>query len=94
MQADPRYAQFEAEAQAHGYPEVVVRNWQPGQVVAEHSHPFDAWAMVVEGEMWLTVNGETRRLGPGDRFEVPRGQPHAERYGADGATYWVGRRTP
>jgi hypothetical protein len=29
---------------------------------------------------------------PGDDFALERDVPHAERYGADGATYWVGRR--
>jgi hypothetical protein len=28
----------------------------------------------------------------GDEFELDAGEPHAERYGEAGATYWVGRR--
>ena len=47
--------------------------------------------LVVEGEMWLTVDGETQHLRPGDRFDLPPGKPHAERYGPEGATYWVAR---
>ena len=31
-------------------------------------------------------------LRPGESFEVRRDQPHAERYGAQGATCWVARR--
>jgi quercetin dioxygenase-like cupin family protein len=42
--------------------------------------------------MWLTVGAETRHLRPGDVFELERDAPHAERYGVDGATYWVARR--
>jgi quercetin dioxygenase-like cupin family protein len=42
--------------------------------------------------MWLTVNGRTQHLFPGDTFEIPAHQPHSERYGAKGAVYWVGRR--
>ncbi|MES3011212.1 MAG: cupin domain-containing protein [Pseudomonadota bacterium] len=57
-----------------------------------HSHPFAAKATVVQGEMWLTVNGETQHLLPGDGFELAQGVPHSERYGTDGATYWVARR--
>jgi len=41
--------------------------------------------------MWLTVDGVTQHLQPGDRFDLPAGRPHAERYGPQGATYWVAR---
>ena len=92
MNSDPRYAEFEAAARALGYTEVLERSWTPGQVLEPHSHPFDARALVVAGEMWLTVDGVTQHLVPGGRFEVAKGKMHAERYGEAGATYWVARR--
>jgi hypothetical protein len=49
-------------------------------------------ALVVAGEMWLTEGDATRHLRAGDRFELARSAPHAERYGAEGATYWAARR--
>jgi hypothetical protein len=42
--------------------------------------------------MWLTVDEEVRHLRPGDEFALDANVPHAERYGAEGATYWVARR--
>jgi quercetin dioxygenase-like cupin family protein len=75
-----------------GYDEVVVRDYASREVVETHRHPFAAKALVVSGEMWLTQRGETRHLVPGDRFELDVNEPHAERYGGQGATYWVGRR--
>ena len=92
MEADPRFAAFESAALAKGYTEVLARTWQPGQVLERHTHPFDASALVVAGEMWLTVDGVTQHLRAGDRFEIAHGTPHAERYGEEGATYWVARR--
>ncbi len=86
------YAEFERAAKALGYTEVLSRDWQPGQVVGEHTHPFDARGLLVAGEMWLTVEDSTRHLGVGDRFELKSGTPHSERYGDQGATYWVARR--
>jgi mannose-6-phosphate isomerase-like protein (cupin superfamily) len=86
------YEAFEAQARALGYGEVLPRHWQPLTVVDTHTHPFDANALVVAGEMWLTVGGDTRHLRAGDRFELDAGVPHAERYGSEGATYWVARR--
>ena len=43
--------------------------------------------------MWLSVGERTRHLLPGDTFQLDREVPHAERYGPQGATYWVARRT-
>jgi quercetin dioxygenase-like cupin family protein len=87
----PSFDEFEAAEHAIGCTEVTTRRWEPGQVVAEHTHPFDARALVVQGEMWLTVGDGTQHLLPGDRFTLPNGTPHAERYGAEGAAYWVAR---
>ena len=86
------YEQFEAEAKALGFPVVLERRWSPGAVAEEHGHAFDVRALVVQGELWLTVGGATRHLRSGDPFELARDVPHAERYGPEGATYWVGRR--
>ncbi|MBL8286869.1 MAG: cupin domain-containing protein [Rubrivivax sp.] len=84
---------WRAQMLAAGFDEVLEREWAPHTVVGTHTHPFDAEAVVVRGEMWLTVAGQTRHLGPGGRFSLPRETPHAERYGASGAAYWVARRS-
>jgi hypothetical protein len=75
-----------------GFDEVLKREWPPLTTVAEHAHPFDSNAIVVRGEMWLTTNGRTEHLLPGGTFELRARQPHSERYGPNGATYWVARR--
>lgn len=84
--------EYTTEAKALGYDQVLVREWSPGQELAEHVHPFDARVRVVSGELWLTMGGQVRHLRQGDLFEVPRGTPHAERYGPQGATFWTARR--
>jgi quercetin dioxygenase-like cupin family protein len=89
-----RFNAFKEQALARGFDEVVERRWAPHSVLATHTHPFDADAVVTEGEMWLTVHGNTRHLGPGDTFALERDVPHEERYGAEGAVYWVARRNP
>ena len=86
------FEQFETRLKAEGFAEVLERHWEPGQVVGTHSHPFDASAVVVQGEMWLTVGEATQHIPSGGTFQLVRGTPHAERYGGEGATYWVGRR--
>ena len=90
----PNFAAFEAEALAEGIAEVLERVWAPGTVLAEHTHPLAVKAVLVQGEMHLEVGAETQHLRPGDRFSLPAGLPHAERYGPEGAIYWVARRNP
>jgi len=88
----PTFEAFEAEARAQGFDEVLERAWAPSTVLESHTHPFALRARVVAGEMWLTVGDDVRHLRPGDEFALDRDVPHAERYGEDGATYWVARR--
>lgn len=83
---------FEADTLARGFDEVQVRSWTANAVVESHLHPFSVEALVVQGEMWLTVGTDTRHLLPGDTFKLVHAMPHAERYGAAGAIYWVARR--
>ncbi len=86
------FENFSAAQRAKGFDEIVERKWAPKVVVESHTHPFFVEALVVQGEMWLTCGGETRHLLPGDTFTLAHGTPHAERYGDQGATYWVARR--
>ena len=89
---DVTFATFEAEARAQGFDEVLERKWTPFAVLESHRHPFALRALVVAGEMWLTVGDDVRHLRPGDTFALERDVPHEERYGAEGATYWVAGR--
>ena len=88
----PTFSEFEAEARAQGFDEVLERVWRPGTVLDTHAHPFAAKALVVQGEMWLDAGGGERHLFAGDTFALEAGDPHTERYGHEGATYWVARR--
>ncbi|MEO5772149.1 MAG: AraC family transcriptional regulator [Burkholderiaceae bacterium] len=86
------FEEFEQAARRRGITAVLERRWPADTVLAEHTHDFAASALLVQGRMWLTVGAATRELGPGDRFELDAGTEHAERYGSEGATYWVARR--
>ena len=86
------YEQFEADARARGFDEVIVRRWSPGLVLQPHVHSFAVDALVVQGEMWLTVGADTQHLQAGQCFELARAVEHSERYGAEGAEVWVARR--
>jgi gentisate 1,2-dioxygenase len=83
---------WEAALAADGYAGPLDRRIEPGQVAPEHTHPFDARLLILEGEFVLTCQGETRRYGPGEAFDLAAGIPHEEACGLTGATYLVGRR--
>ncbi len=84
--------EFEEQALAEGFDEVLERSWPADAQLDTHTHPFALKARVVRGEMWLTVGSKMQHLKEGDDFALDREVAHAERYGHQGATYWVARR--
>lgn len=86
------FEEFKTTHLAAGFDEVIERTWPPNTVLDTHTHPFVVDALMVQGEMWLTVNGKTQHLVARDRFTLARDVPHIERYGSQGATYWVARK--
>ena len=84
-------AAFEQALRAEGYDEVLTRVWEAGQVVPEHTHPFDVRALVLDGEITLTWNGQSRLYRSGDIFVLAAHTPHAEAYGPTGARFLAGR---
>ena len=83
---------FEARLRAEGYPEIRTNELPPNRHNPEHVHPFDVLAMVLEGEITLTVDGASRTYRPGSEFSMKAGCRHSEDVGAAGVKYLVGRR--
>jgi quercetin dioxygenase-like cupin family protein len=84
--------QFESAVRGDGFA-VERRSMPPLTVVAEHAHAFDVRALVLNGEITLTVEGEEYAYREGDIFVLPAGHRHAEAVGPAGVDYLVGRRT-
>ncbi len=57
---------------------LVIINLRRGEL-PEHSHEQEHVGVVLEGEFSFTTGSEAVRLGPGDLYRVPAGQPHAVR---------------
>lgn len=83
---------FESTLRSDGFAEIDTRSMPPGQLNALHSHPFEVKAMVIEGEITLTVDGADRTYRGGDVFTMAPGCEHVERVGASGVSYMVGRK--
>ena len=88
----PTFDQFKATSLAAGFDEVLVREWAAGQRVDSHTHAFEVSALVVRGDLVLTVVERVHHLKAGDPFTLARDTRHTEQYGADGATFWVARK--
>ena len=50
-----------------------------GQELTEHTSPFDALVIVLEGSLALTIDGKELTATPGTIVRMPAGVPHAVR---------------
>jgi quercetin dioxygenase-like cupin family protein len=50
-----------------------------GEGLSEHTAPFDALAVVVEGEAEITIAGTPLRVHAGELVRLPAERPHAVR---------------
>jgi len=48
-----------------------------GEGLTEHTSPFDALVMVLDGELVLTIGGQAVRATPGTVVRMPAAVPHA-----------------
>ena len=83
---------FETELKRDGYDEILTGTTQGPKHNAEHSHPYDVKAMVVEGAITLAWDGRTQTFRPGEIFTMARGCQHNETFGPEGAVTLVGRK--
>jgi quercetin dioxygenase-like cupin family protein len=87
-------AEFEKKCAAEGCAEIVDREMEADHFNAEHSHEFDAYVLVVDGEMTIARNGKSELFRAGDMCTMPAGTVHTEQCGPAGAHYLAGRRYP
>lgn len=59
--------------------QVVFFDIDPIGEIPPHSHG-EQWGIVVEGEMELTIDGQTKRYGPGDSYHIPAGVVHGAKF--------------
>ena len=48
-----------------------------GQGLTEHTSPYEAFVMVIEGRLMLTIGGTLVDAAPGTIVRMPAGVPHA-----------------
>jgi len=60
--------------ESHAY----VLHFDPNGEIGTHEAGFDQLLLVVSGEAWLTVDGDTVELKSGETGVVPRGSMHSK----------------
>jgi quercetin dioxygenase-like cupin family protein len=83
---------FENERRSNGFAEINTKALPAGATAAEHSHPFEVRALVLERQIASTVAGGKRTYAKGDVFTMAADCRHAEQVGSAGVSYLVGRR--
>jgi quercetin dioxygenase-like cupin family protein len=84
--------EFRAEMTRAGFENPVVVERDPNGALDEHVHPFEARALILSGEITLTVNGQDRVYRSGDVFHLQQNEPHIEKYGPAGVRYLSARK--
>ncbi len=83
--------EFEQLMKTEGFETVVVERPANGSMDL-HTHPFDARALILDGEITIVAEGLTRHCKTGDMFALSANIPHTEVYGPKGVRYVAGRR--
>ena len=83
---------FSEQLRHEGFAEITTVEREPGGGLGDHAHPFEAKALIVAGEITITVGGRSATYRAGEIFHLANGVQHEERYGPAGVRYLVGRR--
>ena len=86
-------ADFRKALEDEGFEQIVTVEREANGALDVHTHPFEAKALVLSGEISLETSGRSWTVRAGETFHLAAGEPHAERYGAEGVKYLVGRKT-
>ncbi len=75
-----------------GFSTVVAVEREANGSLDTHSHPFEARALVTDGEITIVWAGGTQHCRAGDIFQLAANVPHTETYGPQGVKYLAGRK--
>jgi len=48
-----------------------------GQGLSEHTAPYDAFILILDGKAEITINGEPKTVNSGQFIIMPAGKPHS-----------------
>ena len=84
--------ELERQLRAEGFKRAYVWQDAPRVHYPAHTHAGLTAHIILDGEMTLTVGGESRTYRPGERCDVPAGAVHSAHMGPDGCRYLIGEK--
>ena len=85
-------AALASQLHREGFSYVYVWEDGPNARDPDHTHRTETAHIVLTGEMTLTMAGESRTFGTGERCDVPANAVHSAVTGARGCRYLIGER--
>ncbi len=84
--------ELEKQLQDEGFTRTFIWEDAPGAFYPDHAHPVETAHIILEGEMTLSVHGQSRTYRAGERVDVPAQAIHSARMGPAGCRYLIGER--
>ena len=74
---DGRFDAYKLEAKNS---DVLFASYPAGTEIPPHSHDTDNHGVITKGELLLTINGESQKIGVGQWYHVPANVVHSARF--------------
>lgn len=84
--------QFGRQLEREGFSTLYVWRDSPNAFYPDHVHAGDSAHVILEGELSLTMLGNTRTYREGERVDVPGGTVHSAKIGPAGCRYLIGEK--
>jgi len=88
----PNESELRRKLEAEGFSHTFVWQDGPGAFYPDHTHHDLTAHIILDGEMTLTMNGESQTYRVGDRCDVPAGTVHSAQMGPEGCRYIIGEQ--
>ena len=90
--ASSEESRFRKQLESEGFSHTYVWQDGPNAHYPDHTHAGLTAHIILDGEMTLTMGGESNTYHVGDRCDVPAGAVHSARMGPRGCRDLVGER--
>ena len=84
--------QLAQQLRSQGFAHTYVWQDGPNARYADHTHPTETAHIILEGELTLIMDGQSKTYGAGERCDVPAGAVHSARMGPAGCRYLIGEK--
>lgn len=90
--ASPSDRELCKQLESEGFSHTFVWQDGPHAYYPDHTHAGLTAHIILDGEMTLTMDGQSKTYRVGDRCDVPAGAVHSARMGPRGCRYLVGEK--